>query len=309
VESEGFEAGYVTLLRRGELQSRAEAAFVHLSRCDVCPWVCKVNRRRGEMGFCRTGELAGVASYGPHPGEERVLSGWRGSGTIFFSGCNMKCQFCQNYEISQLDEGEPVTPDRLAAIMLELQAMGCHNINLVSPSHVVPQIIVAVLIAAQAGLRLPLVYNSGGYDAMVMLRLLDGIVDIFMPDMKYADATIARRYSGVTNYPHINQVAVREMHRQVGDLVIGPDGLARRGLLVRHLVLPDNLAGTDRIVRFLAEQVSPHTYLNLMDQYRPAYKAYGHPDLCRRPTRAEWEAAVRLARAAGLHRLEGVADG
>lgn len=309
MDSDAFEPGYVRLLRSGELISRCATAFEHLSRCDVCPWVCKVNRRAGELGFCRTGEQAGVASYGPHPGEEGVLSGRRGSGTIFFTGCNLKCQFCQNYEISQLDHGETVAPARLAAMMLELQAMGCHNINLVSPSHIVPQIMAAVLIAAQAGLRLPLVYNSGGYDSMVMLRLLDGIVDIYMPDMKYGDAGIARLYSGVANYPQVNQAAVREMHRQVGDLVTGPDGLARRGLLVRHLVLPDNLAGTDRVVEFLAEQVSRHTHLNLMDQYRPAYKAYEHPDLCRRPTRIEWQTAVRLARAAGLHRLDGLADG
>jgi putative pyruvate formate lyase activating enzyme len=308
MDADSFEASYVRLLHSGELSARAATAFEHLSRCDVCPWVCKVNRRAGELGFCRTGEDAGVASYGPHPGEERVLSGWRGSGTIFFTSCNLKCQYCQNFEISQLDQGESVAPTRLAAMMLELQAMGCHNINLVSPSHVVPQIIAAVLIAAQAGLHLRLVYNSGGYDSMVMLRLLDGIVDIYMPDMKYADAAIARRYSGVANYPQVNQAAVREMHRQVGDLIVSADGLAQRGLLVRHLVLPENLAGTALVVEFLAQQVSRHTYLNLMDQYRPAYKSYEHPDLCRRPTRTEWETAVRLARAASLYRLDGLAD-
>ncbi len=301
-----WEPAYVKLLESGELARRAAVAYEHLTQCDVCPWVCKVNRRAGELGFCRVGELAGVASYGPHLGEESVLRGWRGSGTIFFTGCNLKCKFCQNYEISQLDEGAPVTPQRLAAIMLELQEMGCHNINFVSPSHVVPQILLAVLIAAQAGLRLPLVYNSGGYDSLTMLRILDGVVDIYMPDMKYVDAAIARRYSGIANYPQVNQAAVREMHRQVGDLVIDQNGLARRGLLVRHLILPENLAGTERIIEFLAREISPHTYLNLMDQYRPAYKACEYPELSRRITRAEWEQAVSLARKAGLYRLDGL---
>ncbi|PWH15449.1 MAG: radical SAM protein [Ardenticatenia bacterium] len=301
-----WEPSYVKLLHSGELARRAAEAYAHLSECDVCPWVCKVNRRAGERGFCRVGELAGVASYGPHLGEESVLRGWRGSGTIFFTGCNLKCKFCQNYEISQLDEGDPVEPKRLAAIMLELQEMGCHNINFVSPSHVVPQILMAVLIAAQAGLRLPLVYNSGGYDSLTMLRILDGVIDIYMPDMKYADAQIARRYSGVANYPQVNQAAVREMHRQVGDLVVDENGLARRGLLVRHLILPENLAGTERIIEFLAREISPHTYLNLMDQYRPAYKACEYPELSRRITRAEWEQAVAWARKAGLYRLDGL---
>jgi putative pyruvate formate lyase activating enzyme len=301
-----IEPAYVSLLRGGELAQRAAAAMLHLSRCDVCPWVCKVDRSAGQLGFCRIGEQAGVASYGPHPGEEGVLSGRRGSGTIFFTGCNLKCKFCQNCEISQLDSGDPVTPARLAAIMLELQTMGCHNINLVSPSHIVPQIIAAVAVAAEAGLRLPLVYNSGGYDAMAMLRMLAGIVDIYMPDMKYADAAVARRYSGVSNYPQVNQAAVREMHRQVGELVVDERGLACRGLLVRHLVLPGNLAGTDRVVEFLAREISVHTYVNLMDQYRPAYEAHAQPELSRRITHAEWEEAVRLARAAGLSRLDGL---
>jgi putative pyruvate formate lyase activating enzyme len=302
--TERFEPSYVGLAHSGELATRAAVALGHLTQCDVCPWVCGVNRRDGQLGFCRIGERAGVASHGPHLGEEAVLRGWRGSGTIFFSGCNLKCQFCQNFDISQLDHGEPVEPEQLAAMMLELQALGCHNLNLVSPSHVVPQILAAVLIAATAGLRLPLVYNSGGYDSMGMLRLLDGIVDIYMPDMKYADARVAQRYSGVSNYPQVNRVAVREMYRQVGDLVVDEQGLARRGLLVRHLVLPDNLAGTDRVVDFLAREVSPHTYLNLMDQYRPAYKACEYPELDRRLTQEEWTSAVRSAQKAGMDRLD-----
>ena len=301
---QAFEPAYLQLLRGGELRERVARAYEHLSVCDVCAWGCKVDRRAGQVGVCRTGERARVSSYGPHLGEEDPLRGWRGSGTIFFSRCNLKCQFCQNYDISQADAGYEVEPEQLASIMLELQAQGCHNINFVSPSHVVPQIMAAVLIAAEAGLRLPLVYNTGGYDSMAMLKLLDGVVDIYMPDMKYADAEIARRYSKIPNYPQVNQAAVREMHRQVGDLQVNEMGLALRGLLVRHLVLPDDLAGTADIVRFLATEISPDTYLNLMDQYRPAYKAHHFPELNRRITRQEYEAAVKMARDAGLRRLD-----
>jgi putative pyruvate formate lyase activating enzyme len=232
------------------------------------------------------------------------LRGWRGSGTIFLSRCNLKCQFCQNHDISQSDAGYEVEPEQLASMMLELQAQGCHNINFVSPSHVVPQILAAVLIAAEAGLRLPLVYNTGGYDSLEMLDLLDGVVDVYMPDMKYADAEIARRYSKIPNYPQVNQAAVREMHRQVGDLQVNQKGLALRGLLVRHLVLPENLAGTDQIVQFLATEISPNSYLNLMDQYRPAFKAHHFPELNRSITRQEYAAAIKMAQDAGLTRLD-----
>jgi putative pyruvate formate lyase activating enzyme len=300
-----FEPAYLRLLRSGELKERVAQAYPHLSVCDVCARGCRVDRRAGQVGVCRTGEQAKVSSYGPHLGEEDPLRGWRGSGTIFFTRCNLKCQFCQNYDISQTDAGHAVEPEDLASIMLDLQAQGCHNVNLVSPSHVVPQIIAATLIAAQAGLRLPLVYNTGGYDSMAMLGLLDGVVDIYMPDMKFADAETARRYSKVANYPRVNQAAVREMHRQVGDLQIDESGLATRGLLVRHLVLPGDLAGTGEIVRFLAGQISPNTYLNLMDQYRPAYKARHFLELNRGISVQEYAAAVRLAEEAGLRRLDG----
>ena len=299
-----MEPAYLKLLGSGELRTRVAGAYQHLSICDVCARHCRVDRRAGQIGVCRTGERAKVSSYGPHLGEEDPLRGWRGSGTIFFTRCNLKCRFCQNHDISQTDAGHEVEPENLAVIMLELQAEGCHNINLVSPSHVVPQIMAGVLIAAQSGLRLPLVYNTGGYDSAAMLKLLDGVVDIYMPDMKYADAEIARRFSKVADYPRVNQAAVREMHRQVGDLQINRLGLATRGLLVRHLVLPGNLAGTDEIVRFLANEISPDTYLNLMDQYRPAYKAYHSPELNRRITRREYETAIQMARAAGLRRLD-----
>jgi putative pyruvate formate lyase activating enzyme len=299
-----IEPAYLSLLRSGELVQRAEEARRHLSICDVCAWRCPVNRLAGQLGVCRTGALARVYSYGPHLGEEDPLRGWRGSGTIFFSRCNLRCQYCQNHEISQTDAGNLVDDRDLAAIMLELQSYGCHNINLVSPSHVVPQILAAVALAAQAGLRIPLVYNTGGYDSLEMLRLLDGVVDIYMPDMKYSDAANALRYSRAKDYPAINRLAVREMHRQVGDLVLDENGLAVRGLLVRHLVLPGGLAGTREIVHFLAKEISKNTYLNLMDQYRPEYNAYRYPELNRRITREEYLQAVSLAQEAGLERLD-----
>jgi putative pyruvate formate lyase activating enzyme len=237
-------------------------------------------------------------------GEEDPLRGWRGSGTIFFTRCNLRCQYCQNHDISQTDTGDEAEPETIAGMMLELQTLGCHNINFVSPSHVVPQIMAAVLIATQAGLRIPLVYNTGGYDSMAMLKLLDGVIDIYMPDMKYSDPEIARRYSKIRNYPQINQAAVKEMHRQVGDLQVDDRGVAQRGLLVRHLVLPDNIAGTEEIVKFLSDEISPDTYLNLMDQYRPAYKAHLYPELNRRLTSQEYQAAVQAALSTGLRRLD-----
>jgi len=299
-----FLPAYLGLLASGELANRIRQAYQQLSACMLCAWECGVDRSSTRLGACRTGMRARVSSYGPHLGEEDPLRGWRGSGTIFFTRCNLRCQYCQNHEISQTDRGEEVEPQELAAVMLELQAAGCHNINFVSPSHVVPQILAAVSIAAQAGLRLPLVYNTGGYDALQALALLEGVIDIYMPDMKYADPEAGKRYSKVPDYPQANQAAVKEMHRQVGDLQLGQHGLAIRGLLVRHLVLPNSLAGTEAVVHFLAEEISTNTYLNLMDQYRPAYQAARYPALNRRITAAEYRQALQLARAAGLHRLD-----
>ncbi len=247
---------------------------------------------------------ARVASYGPHHGEEDPLRGRNGSGTIFFAWCNLRCQYCQNHDISQGPTGRLVESDELARIMLELQASGCHNINLVSPSHVVAEILDALAIAVDEGLTIPLVYNTGGYDSIEALQLLDGVIDIYMPDMKYADALVARRYSKIGGYPEVNRVAVKEMHRQVGDLKLDKAGIARRGLLVRHLVLPNDLAGTADIVQFLADEISKDTYLNLMDQYRPAYRIYEDPQLNRPLSAEEYHKAVALAQAAGLRRLD-----
>jgi putative pyruvate formate lyase activating enzyme len=303
-----IQVAYLEPLSTGELAQRVQRAYQRLSSCDICPRQCGVDRIEGRQdGVCRTGEVAIVASYGAHFGEEDPLRGSRGSGTIFFARCNLHCLYCQNYDISQYGYGEPTTPEQLAAIMLELQAQGCHNINLVSPTHVVPQILAGLLIAARAGLNIPLVYNTGGYDALETLALLDGIVDIYMPDIKYADAAIGRQLSGIPDYPQINRSAIREMHRQVGDLEIDRRGIARRGLLVRHLVLPAGLAGTSAAVNFLADEVSPNTYLNLMDQYRPCYRANQvsqFPELGRRITSSEYSDALRAAARAGLTRLD-----
>lgn len=304
-QGNGFEPAYLTLYRSGELAERARTANAHLENCDLCARYCHVNRKRRLDGVvCRTGELAVVNSAGPHHGEEDCLRGWRGSGTIFFAWCNMRCAFCQNWEISWKGTGEETTAEELAAIMLDLQSAGCHNINLVSPSHVVAQILAALVIAAEKGLRLPLVYNTGGYDSPEALALLDGVIDIYMPDMKYGDPELAKTYSHTPDYVAVNQAAVREMHRQVGDLMPGPDGIARRGLLVRHLVLPGGIAGTPQVMRFLAEQVSPNTYVNIMDQYRPAYRAAEFPELNRPVTAEEYRGALEAATGAGIRRID-----
>lgn len=299
-----FKPSYIHLGEQNLLEERASRAMEMLTHCVCCGWECGVDRTANKVGVCKTGPTARIASYGPHPAEERPLSGWRGSGTVFFTGCNLSCQYCQNSDISQTDSGNDVDSDGLAKIFLSLQQYGCHNINLVSPTHVVPQIIQAILVAVHHGLHLPIVYNTGGYDTLEALALLEGIVDIYMPDMKYADARVARKYSRIPNYPGVNQAAVLEMHRQVGDLVLDENGIARRGLLVRHLVLPENLAGTEKIAQFLAKKVSKNTYLNLMDQYHPAYKASSFPQINRRIRVEEFNSAVQVTLEFGLTRLD-----
>lgn len=294
---------YLNLLKAGELERRAEEAWKGLEDCHLCPRNCGVNRLRGQKGVCRVLDRPVVASYGPHFGEERPLVGRHGSGTIFMSYCNLACVFCQNYDISQEGEGLPVSHEKLAGMMLSLQEQGCHNINIVSPSHVIPMILKALVIAAREGLRRPLVYNTGGYDAVDSLRLLDGVVDIYMPDMKYHHPEVGLRFSLARDYPERNREAVKEMHRQVGDLVIR-DGLAVKGLLVRHLVLPEGQAGTREILRFLAREISPRTYVNIMAQYRPAHRARRFPPLDRSLTLKEYREAIQVAREEGLTRLD-----
>ena len=270
----------------------------------MCPRRCGVNRLEGKSGECQVTTQVMVSSYGPHFGEEAPLVGRHGSGTIFFTYCNLHCAFCQNYTISQLGEGSPVNKGQLAEMMLSLQAKGCHNINLVSPTHVVPYILEALELAADKGLHLPLVYNSGGYDTIETLELLDGIVDIYMPDMKYSDVKTAEELSGIKDYPQINRAAVQEMHHQVGDLQLDENGIAQRGLLVRHLVLPNKLAGTEGMVRFLAQEVSANTYLNIMAQYHPCHKAFDMPQLARPLHNKEFQDAIDLAHQQGLNRLD-----
>ncbi len=304
VVPEVYRPGYLGLLETGEFYQRVSEATMRLESCEMCSLRCGANRREGQLGKCRTSEKARLSSYGPHMGEESVLRGTKGSGTVFFGGCSMRCQYCQNYDISQTRVGDEIEAEDLADIMLELQDYGCHNINFVTPDHVVPQIMLAVLVAAKKGLEIPLVWNSGGFDSIESLRLLDRIIDIYMPDMKYSDARTARRYSRVENYPETNREAVREMHRQVGDLVLNEEGTAQRGLLVRHLVLPHGLAGTEETMRFLAEEISTETYVNIMGQYRPTFQAHLFASLNRPVTPEEYKEAVEMARQAGITRLE-----
>jgi putative pyruvate formate lyase activating enzyme len=296
--------GYLLLHSQGVLEARAKAAVARLRQCRLCPRNCRVDRGQGGLGFCGSGRLARVASYCRHFGEEECLVGQGGSGTIFFAGCNLRCVFCQNADISrESSPDQEVTPGDLAQIMLELQAKGAANINLVSPSHVVPQVLEALPQAADRGLCLPLVYNTGGYDSLETLGLLRQVVDIYMPDAKYWDPDIGFRLSGVPDYPQVAREAIREMHRQVGDLTLDREGLAVRGLLVRHLVLPQGLAGTEPWMAFLARELSPDTYVNLMDQYRPWDEAYAQPGLDRGLDQAEFQMAKIAAKRAGLRRL------
>ncbi len=303
-KKDNFHPGYLNLYKEGGLQNRVSEARAILKSCRLCPRECEVDRTANEKGYCRTGILPVVSSYSPHFGEEDPLVGFKGSGTIFFTHCNLLCLFCQNYEISHLGEGREVAPDRLAKMMLDLQEMGCHNINFVSPTHVVAQILEALSLAIAAGLRVPLVYNTGGYDAVETLKLLDGIFDIYMPDLKFMDGEVAEKFCRAKDYPERAKAAIQEMHRQVGDLTIDPRGIAERGLLVRHLVLPGGLAGTRQVMRFLAREVSPYTYVNIMAQFRPCGEAMEHPPLNRRITSAEYEEALRMAHEEGIRRLD-----
>jgi len=274
-----------------------------MNPCTLCPRQCKVRRDKGQTGFCCIGDTPIVSSVGPHFGEESVLVGRGGSGTIFFAGCNLGCVFCQNFDISHHRHGRQMTTGQLAQSMLELQSYGCSNINFVTPTHVIPAIAAAIELARENGLMLPTVYNTGGYDSVETLRLLEGLVDIYMPDMKYSDPKVAEELSAAPDYPQINREAVKEMHRQVGDLKT-EKGLATRGLLVRHLVLPENMAGSFEIIDFLAEKISRKTTINVMDQYRPCYKASSHPAINRRPTLEEFSSVGQYATQKGLNVLD-----
>lgn len=301
-----FEPAYIQTARTGRLAKKTAAARSILIRCVLCPRKCGVDRLADETGVCKTGERAVVAAAHPHFGEEAPLVGTSGSGTIFFTHCSLTCAFCQNYDISHEGWGREVSNAELAAQMLSLQDQGCHNINLVTPTHVIPQILAALEIAVENDLSIPLVYNSGGYDEVKSLGLLDGVVDVYMPDFKFWDSKIADRTCNAPDYPDIARLAILEMHRQVGDLVIDRRGIARRGLIVRHLVLPDRLAGTRDIMKFICDAISPSTYVNVMSQYRPCGKVHDIPGLDRALSVEEYQSAVQAAKEQGITRLDRV---
>ncbi len=296
-----FSPAYVRLYETGQLKDRVAAGYEMLEECNLCARKCGVNRSQDERGFCRAGSRAMISSAGPHFGEEPPLVGRYGSGTIFLTNCNLGCVFCQNYDISQLGHGREVEMDELANAMLALQKMGCHNINFVTPTHYVPQILASLLAAVEKGLRVPLVHNCGGYESIEALKLLDGVFDIYMPDIKYGDNDMGEKYSKAPKYFDAATAAVSEMHRQVGDLSINSDGVAERGLLIRHLVLPGDLAGTAKVLEYIS-RLSKNSYVNIMDQYRPGYKASNYPELTRRISSKEFMDAILLAEQAGLKR-------
>ncbi len=298
------EPSYLATLRSGEYEGRLRSLIERLASCELCPRGCRVNRLEDERGFCRTGRKAVFSSFGPHFGEEDPLVGQGGSGTIFFTHCNLLCSFCQNYDISHEGVGQEIEPEGLARVMLNLQDRGCHNINFVSPSHVVVQILEALPMAVEGGLRIPLVYNTGGYDLSETIRQLEGIVDIYMPDVKFSDESAAASLAGAPDYPWVCREALLEMHRQVGDLCLDLQGVARRGLLIRHLVMPDDLAGTEATFMWIAEHLSKKTYINVMDQYRPCGRVQTHPSLSRRIARDEYDEALQTAKRCGLNRLD-----
>lgn len=292
---------YLESFNNGNLEKIIQKTFALLESCSICPRKCGVNRIKNQLGFCKTGLNAKVCSFMPHHGEEPPISGERGSGTIFFSHCNMACVYCQNYKFSQLGEGREVDSEELADFMLQLQSLGCHNINLVTPTHVMPQILKALNIAIRDGLKIPLVYNTGGYELPQILKLLDGIVDIYLPDMRYTENDSAIKYSCAPDYPQYNQAAVNEMHRQVGVAKIDNQGIIRRGLIIRHLVLPHQIAGTDKIMEFIAHQLSKDTYISLMSQYFPCYRAAEFKEISRRITPEEYRNAQMSMKKYGLY--------
>ena len=299
-----MEPSYLKLFREGGLSGRIKQAMALMECCSLCPRECGINRLDGELGDCETGRKAIVSSYNAHFGEESPLVGQYGSGTVFMGSCNLLCCFCQNYEISHLKEGVEVEPAQMAAMMIHLAERGCHNINFVTPTHVVPQLLEALALATEQGLRIPLVYNSSGYDKKETLEILDGIVDIYMPDFKFWDGKWAEKYCRAPDYPERAKEALKEMHRQVGDLIIDDQGVAVRGLLVRHLVMPGGVSGYRKMFEYIAQEISPNTYVNVMDQYRPCGDAHRDDVINRRLSFQEFKDATEAARRAGLTRLD-----
>lgn len=294
---------YLALYDRGELRSRIAALRRLLSSCTLCPRDCHVNRLEGELGICKAGDRLTIAAAFPHFGEEPPLVGSGGSGAIFISWCNLLCRFCQSWEVNHRGEGVMASPRELADIMLDLQARGCHNINFVTPTHYAPQLIAALPLAIDRGFRLPLVYNCGGYEAREVIQLLDGIIDVYLPDIKFLDREVSDRYlGGAADYPEVVRSVLKEMHRQVGDLVVDERGIAQRGLIVRHLVMPKMQRDSAQVLRFIADEISAQTYVNIMDQYRPCFEAGRWPEISRRTTRDEHRSVVEIAHQLGLFR-------
>ncbi len=293
---------YLDLYESGELNRRIEKLNEILTDCHLCPRECRVNRVEGEKGYCKSAREMVVSSIGPHFGEENELVGRGGSGTIFLSHCSLGCLYCQNFEISHLGQGKVISTEELARGMLRLQSIGCHNINFVTPTHFTPQIVEGIKVAIEKGLKIPIVYNCGGYEKVETLRLLEGIVDIYMPDVKYSEVGPAKKFSNAPDYFEVCRKALKEMHRQVGDLEVNEEGFAERGLLIRHLVLPNNLAGSEAVLRFITEKLSRESYVNIMPQYRPMYKAFLYPEINRGPRLTEINEALQMAEELGLHR-------
>jgi putative pyruvate formate lyase activating enzyme len=297
-----FVPSYIELAHSGELTRRVELLTAILRECTLCPRRCRVNRVEGQLGYCQAGADLMVSSAFPHFGEEPPLVGRHGSGTLFLTHCNLRCVFCQNYDISHLGRGEPVTPSDIARVMSKLQERGCHNINFVTPTHYAPQIVASLPLGIEMGLRLPIVYNCSGYESIEVIRLLDGIVDIYMPDAKFMEEEYARQFCDAPDYPEVVRAVLKEMHRQVGDLTLDSKGVAERGLLIRHLVMPGGVASSERVLKFIADEISVHSYVNIMNQYRPEYRADGHSRIDRRTSPKEYLEAIQIAKQFRLYR-------
>lgn len=297
-----FIPSYIALFEKGELKQRIQLLTEFLKECRLCPRECRVNRLNGEIGYCKAPSEIMVSSAFPHFGEEPPLVGYHGSGTIFLTHCNLRCVFCQNYDISHLGRGEQITSSEIAKAMVKLQEMGCHNINFVTPTHYAPQIVASLPEAIEMGLSLPIVYNCSGYESIEVIRLLDGVIDIYMPDAKYMDEKFSKQFSNAPDYPEVIKKVLKEMYRQVGDLKTNSKRIAERGLLIRHLVMPGGVASSEAVLKFIAEEISPHSYVNIMDQYRPEYRAYEYSEISRRITHKEYLEAIQIAKRFHLYR-------
>ncbi len=297
-----FTPSYIPLFEKGELNQRIQLLKEFLKECRLCPRGCRVNRLNGEVGYCKAPSELMISSAFPHFGEEPPLVGYHGSGTIFLTHCNLRCVFCQNYDISHLGRGEQITSSEMARAMVKLQKMGCHNINFVTPTHYASQIVASLPEAIEMGFSLPIVYNCSGYESIEVLQLLEGVIDIYMPDTKYMDEEFSKQFSNAPDYPEVIRKVLKEMYRQVGDLKTNSKGIAERGLLIRHLVMPGGVASSEAVLKFIAEEISTHSYVNIMDQYRPEYRAHEYSEISRRITHKEYMEAIQMAKRFHLYR-------